>query len=80
MSTFVCPICDAVSHNPGDAIERYCGRCHVFVADVEEAPISVRKAMVRHFRRLAGRSPGPARREAHLALARVWERAIERGI
>lgn len=75
---FVCPICDAVSHNPGDAIERYCGRCHVFVADVAEAPISVRKGMIRYHRRLADRHPH--RRDEHLAWARVWERAIERGI
>lgn len=31
---FTCPFCDAVSHNPNDARERVCGRCHVFVDDV----------------------------------------------
>lgn len=30
---FTCPFCGAVSHNPRDAEERYCGRCHVFVDD-----------------------------------------------
>jgi hypothetical protein len=34
--SFTCPRCDAVSHNPNDARERYCGRCHVFVDDAEE--------------------------------------------
>jgi hypothetical protein len=33
MTTFTCPICGAVSHNPNDARERYCGRCHRFVDD-----------------------------------------------
>jgi hypothetical protein len=32
-SPFVCPRCGAISHNPHDAAERYCGRCHVFVDD-----------------------------------------------
>jgi|HubBroStandDraft_2_1064218.scaffolds.fasta_scaffold02197_2 predicted amidophosphoribosyltransferase len=31
--SFVCPRCGAVSHNPNDVCERYCGRCHVFVDD-----------------------------------------------
>lgn len=30
---FTCPRCGAVSYNPTDAAERYCGRCHVFVDD-----------------------------------------------
>lgn len=30
---FVCPRCGAVSHNPKDACERYCVRCHVFLDD-----------------------------------------------
>jgi hypothetical protein len=30
---FRCPRCGAVSHNPNDAREQYCGRCHVFVTD-----------------------------------------------
>lgn len=29
-STFVCPDCGAVSHNPNDIEHRYCGRCHEF--------------------------------------------------
>jgi hypothetical protein len=31
---FTCPFCHLVSHNPNDAREKYCGRCHVFVEDV----------------------------------------------
>jgi len=31
--SFTCPFCGAVSHNPRDAEERYCARCHVFVDD-----------------------------------------------
>lgn len=30
---FTCPSCGAVSHNPNDAAQRYCGRCHFFVDD-----------------------------------------------
>ena len=30
---FACPRCGAVSHNPNDAANRYCGRCHMFVED-----------------------------------------------
>jgi hypothetical protein len=30
---FRCPRCGAVSYNPNDIRERYCGRCHVFVDD-----------------------------------------------
>lgn len=33
---FICPRCGAVSHNPHDAAERYCARCHVFVDDEAE--------------------------------------------
>lgn len=29
-NTFTCPKCGAVSHNPNDARERYCGACHEF--------------------------------------------------
>jgi hypothetical protein len=32
-SKFRCPRCGAVSYNPNDLRERYCGRCHVFVDD-----------------------------------------------
>lgn len=28
--TFTCPKCGAVSHNPNDVRERYCGACHEF--------------------------------------------------
>ena len=27
---YCCPLCGAVSHNPNDLRERYCGRCHRF--------------------------------------------------
>jgi hypothetical protein len=30
---FRCPRCGAVSYNPNDIRENYCGRCHVFVDD-----------------------------------------------
>jgi uncharacterized membrane protein YgcG len=29
---FTCPRCDAVSFNPNDIRELYCGRCHLFFA------------------------------------------------
>lgn len=29
-STYVCPHCGAISHNPTDKAERYCGACHRF--------------------------------------------------
>jgi len=29
-TTFTCPDCGAVSHNPNDAREGYCGRCHAW--------------------------------------------------
>jgi RecJ-like exonuclease len=28
--SFACPRCGAVSYNPNDIRERYCGRCHQF--------------------------------------------------
>lgn len=31
--TYTCPFCGAVSHNPDDVRERYCGRCHQFATD-----------------------------------------------
>ena len=34
MTPFVCPICGAVSHNPNDARNRYCGACRVFPDDL----------------------------------------------
>lgn len=30
----VCPQCGWTSHHPIDVIERYCGRCHAFHADM----------------------------------------------
>lgn len=33
VASFTCPICGFTSHNPNDARERYCGRCHAFVDD-----------------------------------------------
>ena len=32
-TSFVCPRCGAESFNLNDIVERYCGRCHVFVDD-----------------------------------------------
>jgi len=34
---FTCPECSAVSHNPNDIAERYCGRCHWWTGDPELA-------------------------------------------
>jgi hypothetical protein len=33
-TSFTCPRCGKTSHNPHDAENRYCGRCHLFVADM----------------------------------------------
>jgi ribosomal protein S27AE len=30
---YKCPRCGAISHNPNDAANRYCGRCHQFEGD-----------------------------------------------
>lgn len=32
---FTCPQCGAVSYNPNDILNRYCGRCHVFMPPVK---------------------------------------------
>ena len=32
-ASFTCPRCKAVSYNLNDIINRYCGRCHVFLDD-----------------------------------------------
>jgi hypothetical protein len=32
-TSFTCPLCKAVSYNLNDIVNRYCGRCHVFVDD-----------------------------------------------
>jgi Zn-finger nucleic acid-binding protein len=34
-TSFVCPHCGAESFNSNDIRERYCGRCHVFVDDLD---------------------------------------------
>lgn len=31
--TYTCPTCGAVSYNPKDAQERYCGRCSAYEVD-----------------------------------------------
>jgi hypothetical protein len=36
--SFVCPRCGARSFNPNDMANRYCGRCHVFVEEADDAP------------------------------------------
>ena len=33
MSAFTCPCCGAVSPNPNDIAQRYCGRCHDWTGD-----------------------------------------------
>ena len=33
---YICPHCFAVSHNPNDIAQRYCGRCHRWGMDEEE--------------------------------------------
>jgi hypothetical protein len=41
-TSFQCPKCGAISHNPHDIEQRYCARCHVFVDDEPEIePIDV---------------------------------------
>ena len=35
---FTCPRCGAVSHNPNDERERYCGRCHQWADDAPAPP------------------------------------------
>jgi hypothetical protein len=52
--SFTCPRCQAVSYNPNDIRERYCGRCHVFVDDPPLSP-AVQKAMDRFHEALAKR-------------------------
>jgi hypothetical protein len=37
MTTFTCPRCKLVSHNPHDVVYRYCGACHQFVSTWENA-------------------------------------------
>jgi hypothetical protein len=75
-----CPFCGFVSHNPNDALHRYCVRCHVFVDDVIAASPAVRRAMGRFCRALAVRvTPGDGdRAERLLRTAAAWE-AIRAG-
>jgi ssDNA-binding Zn-finger/Zn-ribbon topoisomerase 1 len=35
--SYTCPNCQAVSHNPHDEIERYCGRCHKYEDEAKNA-------------------------------------------
>lgn len=37
---FECPKCHTVSHNPNDAANMYCGRCHQFVEDMRNEEVS----------------------------------------
>lgn len=36
-ATFTCPKCGAVSYNPNDIREGYCGRCHEFTGEKSHA-------------------------------------------
>jgi hypothetical protein len=33
-TTYTCPRCGRVSHNPNDLANRYCGACHLFEDDL----------------------------------------------
>lgn len=68
---FTCPFCGFVSHNPNDAAQRYCLRCHVFVDDVLSASPTVRRVMARFCRRLAETKPESA--GSILQTAKAWE-------
>jgi ribosomal protein S27AE len=63
-NSFTCPRCSIVSHNPNDACERYCGRCHLFfsAADVAEGA----RAAFRERSMPIGPNPS-ASRPAHVA-------------
>lgn len=37
---FECPKCHAVSHNPNDLANLYCGRCHQFVEDMRREQVT----------------------------------------
>jgi hypothetical protein len=62
--SFTCPFCGALSHNPNDARERYCGRCHRFVDDASwvEAEVELFAAEVGTCLAIIGgqRKPDPA--------------------
>jgi len=48
---FTCPRCGAVSHNPTDQAEGYCGRCHDWTAPVDSEPLWERCAeCMRYYR------------------------------
>lgn len=34
-----CLICERTSYNPNDVLNRYCGNCHAFHADLEAAHV-----------------------------------------
>lgn len=36
---FTCPRCAAISWNPNDLRERYCGRCHLFFSPLERVSL-----------------------------------------
>ena len=36
---FTCPCCGAVSHNPNDIAQGFCGRCHAWTGDPEAGPL-----------------------------------------
>jgi hypothetical protein len=38
MKSFVCPLCSAESFSMHDVVNRYCGRCHVYVDDYLALP------------------------------------------
>jgi hypothetical protein len=69
-AAFVCPFCSAVSHNPNDASQRYCGCCHVYVDDVLDTSPAVRTAMVRFNLRMA--EVRPEHTAAALRAAEIW--------
>lgn len=43
---YTCPRCGSVSHNPDDLANRYCGRCHLFMADMLRLRVWVAGALV----------------------------------
>lgn len=49
---FTCPLCGMASYNLNDVRHRYCGRCHVFIADelvLVDADMSEYEARRRRF-------------------------------
>jgi ribosomal protein L37AE/L43A len=39
-ASFECPKCQSVSHNPNDAANWYCARCHQFVEDMRDEQVT----------------------------------------